>query len=769
MPSRTAKAQAGSHHLTPRSPRAPGSAHHRPGNLRALLGLLAFVWAAIVPARAALQFDVFAGFDDTVREANWFPVTFEAFNDGPSFNGVIEFSSGQIGSGQARRVAVELPTNSRKRIVLPAFASSRFGTWDARLLDEKGRVRAEKLNIRLSNILAPSTFLLAAVPKSQGGRPEFPRPAGGTPDRAPRVVRLTSELVPDHPIAMEGVHAFYLSSERAVELKAAQISALITWIYQGGHLILGVEQAADLSAAPWLRRLIPMEITGSSTHRLEGAFTRWLRSQPEAASITGQVPRLLSPKQPRPSRNRNKTQAAAPAPAPAPAEPSETGQEFADDPAFDRGEIVLATGKTVGGASVPLSVGNDPAVATIDRGRGRVSLLTFSPDREPFRSWSNRTWFWSQLVGIPARTYSAPNENVYPGMGSDGIFGAIIDSRQVRKLPIEWLLLLLLVYLVVIGPLDQYWLKKINRQMLTWVTFPAYVAFFSVLIYFIASKLRAGEMEWNELHVVDVIRHGERADLRGRSFSSIYSPVNAKYSIAATNHGFATLRGEFHGSWGAGQDNARMTLDQRGNGCAADLFVPVWTSQLFVHEWLRQSEPPITVTLGGGASQLATVQNHLARDLSDVHIAFGDRIYSLKSLPAGKTITTTLSSESGTALSDFATAHGSLFSGVVQGRRQAFGRQSGRLDNGPFSSMAASFGLWLSGNANPGQAHFGEFIFQDGFDLSADLRRGSAVLLAWDEGGTPVDPINRFKPVRSQRNTLYRVVIPSRDAASPDP
>ena len=40
------------------------------------------------------------------------------------------------------------------------------------------------------------------------------------------------------------------------------------------------------------------------------------------------------------------------------------------------------------------------------------------------------------------------------GWSIDGVFGAMIDSKQVRKLPVEWLLLLLIVYLVVIGPLD---------------------------------------------------------------------------------------------------------------------------------------------------------------------------------------------------------------------------------------------------------------------------------------------------------------------------
>jgi hypothetical protein len=75
----------------------------------------------------------------------------------------------------------------------------------------------------------------------------------------------------------------------------------------------------------------------------------------------------------------------------------------------------------------------------------------------------------------------------------------MIDSRQVHKLPVGWLLLLLLIYLLVIGPFDRIWLKRINKPMLTWITFPCYVMFFSGLIYFIGYKLRSGDSEYNEL------------------------------------------------------------------------------------------------------------------------------------------------------------------------------------------------------------------------------------------------------------------------------
>ena len=70
------------------------------------LGLVALCLGLAAPARAALQFDVFlgyggqpSGFDGVVREAGWFPVACEVFNDGPSFNAVFELSTSQMGGG----------------------------------------------------------------------------------------------------------------------------------------------------------------------------------------------------------------------------------------------------------------------------------------------------------------------------------------------------------------------------------------------------------------------------------------------------------------------------------------------------------------------------------------------------------------------------------------------------------------------------------------------------------------------------------------------
>ena len=221
--------------------------------------------------------------------------------------------------------------------------------------------------------------------------------------------------------------------------------------------------------------------------------------------------------------------------------------------------------------------GNTPLlIQKLHRGRGSVKLLTFSPEREPFPAMENRALFWSKVLEMPT---SGSETAGYGGWSLDGVFGALIDSRQVRKLPVEWLLLLL-VYLIVIGPFDQWWLKKINRQMLTWITFPTYVVLFSLLIYFIGYKLRAGETEWNELQVVDVLPRGQRqgcvADLRLSLFLRQCQLSTRLHPASRSRRAILRLPARrVAGSEGGRREASRANVEQRGNVFRAESSCPL--------------------------------------------------------------------------------------------------------------------------------------------------------------------------------------------------
>jgi hypothetical protein len=437
------------------------------------------------------------------------------------------------------------------------------------------------------------------------------------------------------------------------------------------------------------------------------------------------------------------------------------------DALFENAEFPLYTVRVRDG-EVRLALEGRPLVVTTARGRGQVTALAFSPEREPFRAWPNKTWFWARLFGIPGDWFGEAARNLYGGWSLDAVFGAMIETRQVRKLPVEWLLALLVVYLVVIGPFDRWLLKRLNRQMLTWVTFPAYVVCFSFLIYYIGFRLRAGDTELNELHVVDVLPRGEQVALRGRTYASLYSSSNARYRLAS-DQPFAALRSEFLGPSGGRQEGARVDATLKAAGFQADVAVPVWSSLLYVNDWEESAASPFSarVTSSSATGEYAvTVENRLTRPLGGLHLCVGDRVFALGEVPASQTHTFRVKSATSQRLGEFVRSYSQPFLNAAQQRHRAFGAsQSGFVDLSPATLVAASF---VGNPAGPGGgvgfvAATGQrtFVYPAGAELSPLVERGQAVLFAWDPGQVPgTSSLARFKAPRMTRNTLFRLAVP---------
>ena len=711
-------------------------------------GLAAGLWLAVLaamtalPVQAAIRFDLFIGYDSIVPQGAWFPATFEIFNDGQPFNAKLEISAGQFGQNQTRTMMVELPTGTTKRFIIPIHTSATYRpVWTARLLDEKDRVRAETQSAPVRRLVGSGLPLAAAISRTPPTLPELKNRAS---DAQPIIARLQPLLVPDNPLVLDGLDTIYLASERVLELKQPQVTALMAWLHGGGHLIVGVEQLNHLTGpGDWLRQLLPMDLTTMKSVASHEALQNWVTGKqrfdgrPYNFSGTVRSGRAVST-----SSGKN------------PFEKLET------DGAFDQAALQVASG-TLRDGEVLVGPEDSPLVVTVRRGRGQVTMLTFAPELEPFKTWKNAPYFWAKMTDLPPEILSDANAannffNSYSGRSLDGVFGAMIDSKQVRKLPVGWLLLLLLAYLAVIGPIDQYWLKKINRQMLTWITFPAYVAFFSLLIYFIGYKLRAGESEWNELHVVDVIPIAGRADagdLRGRTFASIYSPVNARYNVSS-DQPYATLRGEVMGNAVNAAESSRANVEQNGNSFNGTLTVPVWTSQLFVSDWLRQNPLPIVVSVV--SSDLIKVENHLDVPLKSVRLIVKDQMLEFGEVPAKGELLFSRKDTHKTELSQFVNQHANNFNYAIESRQRAFGgNERGRIDNIP-DAVAASCFISLLNTANNA---YNNFATPPGYDLLPLTQRGDAVLLAWAPGYSPIKSMNKFSPRRTQKDTLLRVAV----------
>lgn len=743
-----------------------GSPHGEQGQVKclrrawpAVLGvLLALV---LTPsARATLQFDVFLGYDGIVSEASWFPLVIEVDNDGPTFTGIIEITGGSDNESQPVRMPVELPTGTLKRLVIPLFSAyyKSFGygyggvaSVDVRLYDDRGKVRAEQLGARARRETGVNVPLLGALARTATGTPVIRPVLPQDPEMQPGSARLLPALFPDDPLVLEGLDALYLNSAKAADLGVTQVEALQDWLHAGGHLIIGVEQITEISAATWLRDMFPCELKDMKLVARHGELQDWVKAAIEVSHL-----------------NHYHRRPGGPHPQSAVLEEGYSSwAPFIDlplDSAFETNALQVAVGNLRDGKAVVTCEGT-PLMITANRGRGRLTVLLFSPEREPFRSWKNEPTFWAKLLEVPPPWYTSADYNRPSGWSSDALFGAMVDTRQVHKLPVEWLLVLLLVYLVVIGPLDQHWLKRIGKPMLTWITFPCYVIFFSLLIYFIGYKLRAGESEWTELNVVDVLPRGDGAELRGRTYASIYSPANQKYSLQG-QQGFTALRGEFAGTFNNGQPAAeRATIWRAGDGFKAEVFVPVWTSQLFVNDWWQPADLPLSCRVKAAeAGWTATVENRTDHKLTDLRLVVDGRIYELNELAPHETKSFEVNRAGGRALAEYVHQHGPAFNTALAQRRKTFGDSSGgHLDDLADCTAAVSFISQIGNGDSQAPGYQGvpqntaAYIAPPGLDLTPLAEHGSAILLAWAGDYAPQESICRFKPRRMHRSTMWRV------------
>lgn len=725
-----------------------GPCPSRPGVRRRIILLLTACLACLgFHAKAEIQFDVFIGYDDYVREGNWFPVAFEILNDGPTFNGSVALTPELGFDTQRREFTIELPTGTRKRVVIPVFSSAgRVGRWEARLFSESGKMLAERTALAPRDV-RPSAPLLGALPRSFGGLPTLPEAKGPMPETASVVARLQADYLPENPIALEGLTAWYLNSEKAADLKPGQVDALLAWLHGGGHLIVGIEQAGDVNALTWLRDLLPFKPESVANVSLNGSLQAWLVSGRRAL----QMPSL--PRRPAGARRTVRGTAIPGTPQVEPADPFlslETHREF------DDAEAPVVLGRVADGEQL-VSVGNTPLIVSAARGRGTVTVLTFSPEREPFRSWKNRSWFWAKLIPIPIELLTNAREPRWGGVSVDGLFGAMLDSRQIRKLPVAALLLLLVVYLGVIGPFDQWFLKRIGKQMWTWVTFPLYVVLFSGLIYFIGYRLRAGDLEWNELQVVDQLPRPEGATLRGRTWVSIYSPVNARYRLASEST-FSTLRAELQASIRGDGESARVNIQYPAKGFVAEAFIPVWVSQLYANDWVQPSSALVSAQLARQGDTLRVdLKNHSSLEFSDLSIAYEGRMHQIGGLKAGGEIHREFTVTDGSTLSDILSELPMAYSSAQQ-RGSAFGGEgSGQFPRSLKGVILSSLGHNREAVSDDG----GEgFVVPNGFEMSRLLARGEAVLFGWAPGQSIAAPIHRFSPRRLQRDTVIRLSLP---------
>jgi hypothetical protein len=316
-----------------------------------------------------------------------------------------------------------------------------------------------------------------------------------------------------------------------------------------------------------------------------------------------------------------------------------------------------------------------PLIARVRYGLGQITYLAFSFDDAAFAEWQGKEQFLkTMLIKLGPR---APAEGFDQGMmigqfrnipndlSTDLL--AMLDNFDVTIIPFGYVALFIVLYILVVGPLDFILLKFVFKRLeWTWITFPAVVLGVSVIAYFAAYALKGRDLKMNKIDVVDFDLRTSLDDKRrptnvhayGNTFFTILSPRIQNYTIGvepnpefwgdkAEKPRTADLvawmgrpsggMNEMRRSGSAGFFRKPYEFTEDASGLRG-VPIPVWTTKAFCSSWEQSlAAPPFTVDLvyhtklvdGRQVKITGKLDNHLGVDLFDCWLIYQEECFPL--------------------------------------------------------------------------------------------------------------------------------------------
>lgn len=187
-----------------------------------------------------------------------------------------------------------------------------------------------------------------------------------------------------------------------------------------------------------------------------------------------------------------------------------------------------------------ISSGDRPMVIRYPVGLGQAVLATLDLDQPPLATWSGRRQ-------VLARMFQHAKENVSDGgaadrsgqlihLGFDDLSGQLrgaLDQYPGQTfVSFSWVAVILVVYILLIGPADYFLLRAWSRPHWTWGTLSLVVLLFVGLAYYLNGLWKDSRLRVNQLDVVDVDL--DSSLIRGTHWSNLYSPQSDLYDLSLT-------------------------------------------------------------------------------------------------------------------------------------------------------------------------------------------------------------------------------------------
>ncbi|HEY3314131.1 MAG TPA: hypothetical protein VGL40_02450 [Bacillota bacterium] len=580
-----------------------------------VLIVLVLSWSAAGPVAAAgqggqpagtdqsatnLKMTVIPGFGGQAKFGRWVPVEVVVTNTGPDVSGRVVIDHLEANSGYRTEYAVDavVASGSKKAFLLHIPFTDLQHAIEARFIsgaDELASARAQMEAI-------PATDVTVGVLSDDPAALNYLGAITLDQKRRVTVVHLQPAQLSRHVGVLDNFDLLVLDNVDTQAISQDQWGAIEAWIGVRGTLAVAGGPNARKTLAGLPAALLPVEVDGTAPADLSPLAVYAGKTMPGATAGTVS-------------------------------------------------KVKLKTGTTI-------EVGRTDLPLLVDARIAGGHLLFFSADLTlaPLADWGGTTALWTKLLATKVASASTTaasaqvliSSKMAPS-GSVSLLGTPSVAYALRNLPVmdlpsmRLLGALLLIYVLIIGPLNYFILRRLDRRDWAWVTIPLVVVLFAGSAYVFAFKGKGRDVITNNLAIVRLDPGVPTA--RTQTYVGVFAPSRRAYRVSLAGDPLVAALSAFDApppvssgaaSGGAGPITTRISTGSSTTVEFTDM--RMWSMQSFMVDRAVPSQGAIESNLRTGPNGLTgSVTNKTPFTLKDAFIVSDFGYTSLGDLGPGQT------------------------------------------------------------------------------------------------------------------------------------
>jgi hypothetical protein len=467
-----------------------------------------------------------------------------------------------------------LPTGSRKRVPVYVLPNNFSHTLEVELVASGKVLVSQKVPVKsqpnisyLVGLMAPERDALSFIGNTR--LPGLERP------------KILIDLSPaDLPERAEGLRSFdclILNDIDTSSLTPQQREVLENWVQRGGRLIIGGGAGALHTVAGLPEDLLPFLPHGQAE----------VDTLPTLADFAGAEPIRVP------------------------------------------GPFVVATGDQTRGYTLLAQAGL-PLVREQNVGNGFVDFVAFDLASSPFDAWTGTTAFWERLLSPGAAYPDWLPPDMSPRQTKSSQMTYALSNLPALDLPsIRGLGLLLIVYVLLVGPANYLLLRWRKRLHWAWITMPVITVAFSAGAFGLGYALRGSDLILNKIAIIELQSDGTAAVT---SYLGLFSPSRQSYEIQVPGEDLLSPLNPDYSPWDSSgvEAGGEVVFVQGDPSRVRGLAVNQWSMQTFMTEGRWESFGAIESDLQlQEAALVGTLRNQTPFKLADTALVLGNHFERL--------------------------------------------------------------------------------------------------------------------------------------------